>query len=460
MKCAPSSFRSHAPKLLTLALSCALALIWCGIAAAAGPPAERYSLSNGAHLIVSEEHALPLVVVQMFIDAGSRRDPRGQEGVASLTADLLTEGTKTRTASEISRAFDFIGASYSTSADTDYAALTLTVLRKDFDSGLDLLADLLQHPSFPEAEVGRRREAALARIKASEDDPGQVAERAFVTTLFPGEPYGHEVIGTPGALGKLTRKEIVAFYTQHYRPEGSIITVVGDISAPELRDRMERALRDWKKGAVAPFEYPAVAAAHAETVTVDKPITQASIILGQRGVGRGNPDYYALQVMNYILGGGGFSSRLLDNIRTKAGLAYSVASFFTVNSAPGSFQVVVQTKNQSTNDAIQRACSEIERIRQEPVSDEEVNDAKLYLTGSFPLKLDSDAKIAGFLAQVEFFNLGADYADTYVQRINAVTKADVQRVAQQYLHPEQMHLVVVSNLSEVHVPSAPACAAK
>jgi len=203
-----------------------------------------------------------------------------------------------------------------------------------------------------------------------------------------------------------------------------------------------------------------VAAVRAETVTVDKPITQASIILGQRGVARDNPDYYALQVMNYILGGGGFSSRLLDNIRTKAGLAYSVASFFTVNKAAGSFQVVMQTKNASTEDAIQRACSEIGRIRAEPVSDDEVNDAKLYLTGSFPLKLDSNAKIAGFLAQVEFFNLGADYADTYMQRINAVTKADVQRVAQQYLHPEQMQLVVVSNLSEVHVPPAPACATK
>ena len=195
----PRHAQTHT-SVCTLALSCALALIWCGIAAAAGPPAERYSLSNGARLIVSEQHALPLVVVQMLIDAGSRRDPRGQEGVASLTADLLTEGTKTRTASQISQAFDFIGASYSTSADTDYAVLTLTVLRKDFDTGLDLLADLLQHPSFPEAEVGRRREAALARMKASEDDPGQVAERAFVKTLFPGEPYGHEVIGTPEAV--------------------------------------------------------------------------------------------------------------------------------------------------------------------------------------------------------------------------------------------------------------------
>lgn len=427
-------------------------------AAASGPPAERYTLGNGTRLIVSEQHALPLVAVQVLVDAGSRWDPRGQEGVANLAADLLTEGTKTRGASEISQAFDFIGAAYSTSADTDFAILTLTVLSKDFDAGVSLLLDLLLHPSFPDAEVARRREAALGRIKASEDDPGQVAARAFVQTLSAGEPYGHVVIGTPEAVRKLTRKDIVAFYGQHYHPEGTIITVVGDVSAAEVRDRMEQALRNWRKGGMAAFQYPAAAPRQAQTVAVDKPITQANIILGQRGVARDNPDYYALQVMNYILGGGGFVSRLLDNIRTKAGLAYSVASFFTVNRSPGSFQVVMQTKNESTTDAIQRACGELARIRQEPVSDDELNDAKLYLTGSFPLKLDSDTKVAGFLTQVEFFALGADYADAYIQRINAVTKEDVQRVARQYLHPDQMDLVVVSNLSQVRVPPAPVCA--
>jgi zinc protease len=161
--------------------------------------------------------------------------------------------------------------------------------------------------------------------------------------------------------------------------------------------------------------------------------------------------------MNYIFGGGGFSARLLDNIRTKAGLAYSVASFFTVNKAPGSFQIVMQTKNESANDAIKRACSELEQIRREPISDAELTDAKLYLTGSFPLRLDSSVKIAAFLAQVEFFNLGADYADTYIQRINAVSKDDVLRVAQQYLRPDQMDLIVVTNLGQANIDQSAPC---
>jgi zinc protease len=445
----PTLPRSH---VFFILLACALP------AAATSPPAVRSTLPNGARLIVSEQHALPLVVVQMVLDAGARRDPRGKEGLASLTAEVLTEGTKKRSATQISETADFIGASFDASADTDYSVLNLTVLRKDLDTGLDLLTDVLLHPSFPDAEVARRREAALAGIKANEDDPNQVAQRTFVSTLFRGEPYGHLTIGTPEAVRRLGRNDIEWFYEQYYHPERSIIAVVGDVSSADIASRLQSALRDWQPGKALPFESLPVTADTPGVVTVQKPISQANIVLGQRGIARDNPDYYALQVMNYVLGGGGFSSRLMDNIRTRAGLAYSVASFFTVNKAPGSFQVAMQTKNDSAVDAIQRACAELERMRHEGVTDDELTDAKLYLTGSFPLRLDSSSKVAGFLAQVEFFNLGDDYADTYIQRINSISKEDVKRVAEQYLHPEQMDLVVVSNLAQAKVTQSAACA--
>lgn len=436
-----------------------LSLLLAGHAAlAAGPPVERRTLPDDVRLVISEQHGVPMVVVQVLIDAGGRRDPKGKEGLAGLTADLLTEGTTSRTASQISEATDRIGASLSSSADTDYALLSLTVLRKDLDVGLNLLTDILLHPSFPDAEVARRREAALATMKANEDDPGRVAERAFMETLFRGEPYGHLVIGTPESVRALNRGELVAFYKQHYQPERTIITVVGDITTGEIEERLRNALAEWHAGASAPFQYPPPVASAHTPVLIEKPITQANIILGERGIARDNPDYYAVTVMNFILGGGGFTSRLLDNIRTKGGLAYSVASFFTVNRSPGSFQVVMQTKNESADDAIGRACTELNRIRSEPVSDAELNEAKLYLTGSFPLRLDTNAKIAGFLAQVEFFGLGADYASTYAQRINAVTTEDVRRVAQQYLHPDQLLFVVVANLGQTKLPATLACA--
>ncbi|MBP1684265.1 MAG: putative Peptidase domain protein, involved in ppq synthesis (ppqG) [Deltaproteobacteria bacterium] len=447
--------RRAASRSMSWLATCVLSA-WAATAAAT-PPAARFTLSNGARLVVSEQHALPLVAIDMFIDAGSRRDPGGQEGVAALTADLLTEGTERRSAEEVSRAFDAIGAAYSIAAGVDFATANMKFLSKDLAAGLDLLFDVLLHPRFPEAEVARRREATLAHMKAEEDEPGEVAERAFLKAIFADGPYGHPVIGYPDAVRKLTRKEVAAFYSQNYRPDGTIISVVGDVSASDIRERMEKALRQWQKGTAVAFQYPPDRPATATTVAINKPITQANIVLGHMGIARDNPDYYPVLVMNFILGGGGFSSRLLDNIRTKAGLAYSVASFFTPNKAPGSFQVVMQTKNASTTDAIRRACAEFERIRTEAVGDDELNDARLYLTGSFPLKLDSSAKMASFLTQVEFFNLGDDYTDTFKQRINAVTKDDVRRVAQKYLQPDQLTLVVVSDLSNVQAPTAPVC---
>jgi len=417
----------------------------------------RQVLPNGAVLLISEQHTVPIVVVQVLLDGGARRDPRGKEGLASLTADVLTEGTKQRSASQISEQADFIGASLNAGADMDYASVGLTVVRKELDAGLALLTDVLLNPTFPDAEVSRRREATLASMRASEDNPGYVTQRAFTERLFAGEPYGHLVDGRPESVRRLTRSDLVSFYAQNYRPERSIIAVVGDVSAADITGRLTAALEQWQPGGNPPFVYPPTPPETAAVETIQKPITQANIILGQRGVARDNPDYYALTVMNFILGGGGFTSRLLDSIRTKGGLAYSVSSGFSVNKAPGSFEIVMQTKNASAMDALQRTCAEVERIRTEAVSDEELQGAQLYLTGSFPLRLDSNAKLAGFLTQVEFYNLGLDYVRTYAQRINAVTKDDVLRVARDYLHPERMLLVIAADLNQTHVPSAPAC---
>jgi len=446
--------RTSAPWIL--ALTSVLLTTLPVVAVASGPRAERHRLANGARLVVSEQHNLPMVIVQVFLDAGGRHDPRGKEGLANFTADLLTEGTRTRSAAQISAAIDFIGASLGTSADLDYASASITMLRKDLDAGLDLLADVLLNPTFPEAEVTRRREATIAALTAEEDQPGRVAARAFAESLFRGEPYGHPALGNLTAVRTFKRSDARAFYERHYRADASIITVVGDVSVDDIRARLDSAIGRWKGGAPA-TESVQPGVLTTTPVLIDKPITQTNIILGHRGIARDNPDYYALTVMNFILGGGGFTSRLLDNIRTKAGLAYSVGSNFSPNKLPGSFQIVLQTKNASANDALQRACAEVARIRSEVVSDDEISGAKLYLTGSFPLRFDSNSKVAGFLGQVELFGLGDDYGDRYSERINAVTKEEILRVAQQYLHPEQMLLVVVGNLSEAKIASTPPC---
>jgi zinc protease len=432
----------------------AAALLVATAARALGPTVSRETLPNRATLLVSEQSNLPIVLVGLLLDAGARRDPPGRAGVANLTADLLTEGTATRSAAEISRAIDFVGGSLDSTAAADYADISLRVLKKDLDVGLDLFADILLHPAFAGDELSRRKEAVLASIRAERDDPNEVAQKAFREALFDDEPYGSPVEGTESTVRRITRDDVRSFYESYYRPAGAVVVVVGDITVQEARTRMQRALAGWNGPPPPPFRYPPAAASVARTVRIDEPITQASIILGQRGVARDNPDWEALSVMNYVLGGGGFSSRLMNSIRTEAGLAYSVGSGFSVNKSPGSFQIVMQTKNATVAEAISRARAEVDRIQTQPIGDDELEEAKKYLTGSFPLRLDSDAKIAGFFSQVWFYGLGLDYADTYLRKVNAVTKEDVMRVARQYLHPDRFLEVVVADLSKATIPAA------
>lgn len=424
---------------------------------ARGPVYTRTELSNGAILIVSEQRAVPMAVVQVLLDAGSRRDPAGKEGIAYLTADLLTEGTQTRSAVEISEQTDRIGASLESSSGVDSAFLSLKTLSSHLDTGLDLLADILLHPSFPAAEVDRRREAVLASMKAAEDQPSQVASRRFTEVLFANEPYGHGADGLPTTVARLQRADLVAFYKANYGPHGTIITVVGDVDTARIKAAFEARLSGWTGGETKGFEYGPIHPDRPEVVVIAKPVPQASLVMGHRGISRDNPDYYAVTVMNFVLGGGGFGSRLLDEIRTKAGLAYSVGSGFSAPKAPGSFRVELQTKTASVGEAIRLTCEQLRRIGAEAISEDELKGAKLYLTGSFPLQFDSNSEIASFLSAVEFFGLGADYADEYLEKIEAVTAEDIQRVARKYVRPEDLLLVVAGNVTADQLPSPRAC---
>lgn len=435
-------------------------MVACAAAAAAppasglGPQVVESTLPNGATLLVSEQHNLPMVLVSIIVDAGARRDPANLAGLANLTAQLLTEGTTKRSAAEIKDAIDFVGGSLGAGAATDYASISLQVLRKDLDIGLELMADVLLHPIFQAAELERRREAILASIRAGRDNPSEVANRAFRRAIHGTEPYGHSVAGDEETVPRIGRGDVREFYRQYYRPEGAAVIVVGDITAAEARRRIETALRAWRGSSGAKFVYPDQARPDVRKVHIDKAVSQASIILGHPGIARDTPDFEAISVMNYILGLGGFSSRLMESVRTKAGLAYSVTSYFTLNKAPGSFRVEMQTKNESAADAIALARAEVERIRTEEVSDEELDDAIRYLTGSYPLRLDSNSNIADFIAQVWLHDLGFDYADRYIERVKAVTKEDVLRVAKKYLHPDEFVEVIVADLSQAKLPES------
>jgi len=412
------------------------------------PPVQRTVFANQLVLLVCEEHSLPFVTFQLLIDSGSRRDPSGEEGLSRLTARGLLLGTSKRNVNAINEELDFMGASLNSSSSRDYAMLSLRVLKKDLDKGFDVFMEVLTLPTFPEEEIQREVEKTLAAIQSAEDRPEVVAEKEFQKTLFLKSPYAHPVEGTKESVSRLTRETVLQFYRTYYHPNNSILTIVGDLTANEVKTELLPHLEKWQTAKIPEVPFITAFAKEQKTVKINRPITQANIILGHSGVSRENPDFYALTVMNYILGGGGFASRLVGEIRNKRGLAYSVASFFDPGKYPGSFQIVLQTKNLSAREATSLALQQMELIQKEPVSEKELEGAKKYLIGSFPMRLDTQGKLANFLTQVEYYGLGLDYPEKYPSLINSVTREDVLRVARKYLHPENYILVVVANLKE------------
>jgi zinc protease len=341
-----------------------------------------------------------------------------------------------------------MGASLNASVGKDVATLSLRILKKDLDKGFDLFMEALRRPAFPEEEIRREIEKTLAAIQSEEDEPGEVAEKEFQKTLFLKSPYGHPVEGTKESVPRLTREAVLRFYQTYYHPNNSILAVVGDITVEEIRKKIIPHLIQWPMAEIPKVPFTIAFANERKMIKIDRGITQANIVLGHAGISRDNPNFYSFTVMNYILGSGGFSSRLVEEIRIKRGLAYSVTSYFDAGKYPGSFQIVLQTKNSSAREAISIALEQMERIRKESVSEKELEGAKKYLIGSFPLRLDTQAKLASFITVLEYHGLGFDYASQYRSLIQSVTKEDGLRVAQKYLFPEKTILVVVGNLKE------------
>ncbi len=412
------------------------------------PPVHKMSLPNRTVILQSEDHSLPFVTLQLRINAGSRKDPVGEEGLSRLTAKGLLMGTAKHTLASLNEELDFMGASLDTSSSRDYSTLSLRVLKKDINKGLALFVEVLTQPSFPDEEIKREVEKTLAIIQSEEDQPEVVAEKEFQKSLFLTDPYGHPVIGTKESLKRITREAVSRFYKTYYHPNNYILAIVGDMTAEEVKADILPLFEKMPMAEIPEENFKIVFSNGPEIIKVNRQITQANIILGNAGISRENPDFYAASVMNYILGGGGFASRLLEEIRNKRGLAYSVASFFDSGKYPGSFQIVLQTKNSSAHEAISLALQQMELIRKKPISDKELEGAKKYLVGSFPMRFDTQGKLANFLIQVEYFGLGLDYFEKYPSLINSVTSEDVLRVAKKYLHPENYILIVVANLKE------------
>jgi len=415
---------------------------------------KRKVLDNGLTLLIVERHNLPVVMVTVGIKAGNIVELAEKAGLANLTAELLTSGTKKRTASEISEGIEFVGASLDASGGDDYITITLSVLKKDIDLGFDLLSDVILNPVFPEDELNKKKEHIKGGLKAQEEDPNFIATREFKKAVFGIHPYGRLITGDHETIDKIKRDDLIKFYSDYYLPNNAAMSVVGDITTEEVSNFIKKYFSGWNVKDSKVISFPAIETRKGKkAITVNKNLTQANIILGHEGISRDNPDYYAVSIMNYILGAGGFSSRLMQNIRDEKGLVYDIHSFFNANKYSGYFQVSLQTKNESANIAIEEALKEIRKIRSEPVLDTELLDAKTFLIGSSPMRIETSRRMADFLVAVEFYELGIDYIDKYPGYINNVTKEDILRVAKKYLDPDNYILVVVADQQRTSIGS-------
>jgi zinc protease len=416
---------------------------------------KKMTLSNGATLLVSEQHQLPMVTVMIEFDAGTRRDPKGKEGLAELTARCLSQGTRELTAQEFNQKVDFMGSSVGVSAGRDYATAGMTSLKKYQGETLRLLAGILTTPGLRDADIERKRREQIAEIKAAEEQPGYTAGVEFVKDLFGDTPYGHPGAGSSESVAKLSNDDVRGFYRDYYKLGGAIIAVAGDVAAEEVKASLEKELAGLA-GSTAPQAAPAPinVAPGLHVKLIDRNVAQANIIMGSGGVARSNPDFYRLKVMNYILGGGGFASRLVKVVRSAHGLVYSINSGFEPGKFQGAFTIGLQTKNQSSNEAIDLILQQLREIQEKPVSDAELDGAKKFLIGSFPLGIERQSAIASFMIQIEFYGLGLDYAEQYPKLIGAVTRDDVLAVAKKYLHPDSMIVVAVANQSEAKIKTS------
>ena len=430
-------------RLVALVSIVALLILAGPVPAPAAPLAHREVLPNGVVLLVAERPGVPIVAVRVFMRAGAAYEPRDRAGLANLTGALLTRGTAKHTGPQIDEAIEFVGGSLEAAAGRDGLTTSLSVLKRDLGLGLDLLAEVVLSPAFPEAEFKRKVSQIQAGIKRSEEDPNSVAARTLSRLVYDGHPYGTPVEGTIESVGKLTRDDVLAFYRTHVRPDSAIVAVAGDVTLAEARREVLARLGGWAKPATPPPPLPPSAGqVPPRTETVTKDLTQATIMLGRQAIRQVDPEYFPLAVASYVLGGGS-ASRLYARVRDEGGLAYAVYSYVSPARYGASFVVSAQTRVGEVAKVIDILRDEQARMGRDPVSDDELRLAKDYLIGSFPLRLDTTAKVADFVVAMEEQGLGLDYADRYKANIAKVTAADVRRVAARFMAPDTFSRVVV-----------------
>jgi zinc protease len=428
---------------------------WCGLVligvfAGAGHafailPIQNWQTSTGARVYFVETHQLPMLDVSIDFAAGSGRDTPAQSGLASLTRHMLSLGADGLSEDEIAEKFADVGAQLDGRIDQDRAGVTLRTLSsaRERDQALDVLSRIVQRPEFPGKVLDREKIRLVAMLKEAATKPESIAEHAFYSLLYGSHPYALRTSGEVDSLEPLKREDLVQFYSAYYTANNAVVAIIGDVSRETAQEIAEKLTAKLPEAAAPPGLPQVTLPLQAQNREIPHPATQSHILLGYPGMKRDDPDYFALYVGNYILGGGGFSSRFVEQVRQKRGLAYSVYSYFIPLKEQGPFQIGLQTKKEQADEALKVVRETLRGFIAKGPTEQELKAAKQNLVGGFPLRIDSNRKILEYLAVIGFYRLQLTYLDDFIPRVEKVTVAQIKSAFQRRVNPDDMVTIIV-----------------
>jgi zinc protease len=421
------------------------------------PTAHETSLSNGLTVVVVEDKRLPLVSYRLALRIGTSFDPVDQPGLTDLMAGLLPEGTVSKTSREIADETARIGASLSAGSNSDYTIVAASALTPFSDHILGLMADVILHPSFPENEVELAKENTKESLRQQRAQPSFLASEMVSRIIYGDHPYS-VISPTLESIDRCSRDAFVEFHKKNFIPNNAVFIVVGDVQVEEVVTRLESLFSTWEKGTPLPADFPAPPVRTGRSAyVVDRPgSAQSNIVIANNGITRTNPDYFSMLLMHTVLGATA-SSRLFMNLREEKGYTYGAYSNLDARRTAGTFRTTAEVRTPVTGDSLKEFFYELGRIRNEPVTQKEIQDAKAYLTGVFPIRLETQEGLIDQLVQIKMLNLPDTYLETYRDRVQSVTIEDIQRVAQTYVQPDLAAVIVVGDGSLVLDQIRPYC---
>lgn len=427
-------------KAMGIATLCCISTI-----AYATPKIQHWQSASGAKVLFVEDHDIPMLDVAVTLPAGSSFDAADKSGVAGLTHQLLDAGSKGLSEDEISRGMADIGAQFGGGFDPDRSSMSLRTLSStaERDKALDIMARVLQHPEFPEAILAREKVRLIAALKEAETKPKSIAEKAFQKAVFGAHPYALLGSGEVDSVEKITVQDLRDFYHAHYQAAHAVVAIMGDatrVQAEAIAQQLTEQLPQSATPSALPNVTMKIAASEQR---ISHPASQSHILIGAPGVARGDPDFFPLYVGNYTLGGGGFASRLMNEVREKKGLAYDVYSYFMPLKQPGAFQIGLQTKKEQADEALKLVRSTLADFIAKGPTGKELLAAKQNIIGGFPMRIDSNRKILDYLSVIGFYDLPLTYLDDFTHNIDRVTVAQIRQAFARHVDPQAMATVIV-----------------